>query len=314
MIIKKEAKTDEKYGKRPEERDVNELLEKGVINVDKPKGPTTHQVADYVKRILHLDKAGHCGSLDPAVTGVVVVGLGNNTKIVQTLLGSMKEYVGVMHIHKDVSEEEVKKAFVKFTGKIRQLPPIKSAVKRVERTREIYYFELLEIDKKDVLFKVGCQAGTYIRKLCHDIGKELGTGAHMAELRRTKLGPFDESTAVTLQDLQDAFVFWKEGNDSQLKKMIQPMENAVGNLPKIWVFDTTIDSICHGAQLKVPGISKFNKKIEKNQLVAIMSLKDELVAIGNAEMTSREMLEKDMGLAVKTIRVFMEPGIYPKIR
>ncbi len=314
MIVKKEAKTDEKYGKRPEERDVNELLEKGVINVDKPKGPTTHQVADYVKRILHLDKAGHCGSLDPAVTGVVVVGLGNNTKIVQTLLGSMKEYVGVMHIHKDVSEKEVKKAFIKFTGKIKQIPPIKSAVKRVERTREVYYFEILEIEGKDVLFKVGCQAGTYIRKLCHDIGKELGTGAHMAELRRTKLGPFDESTAVTLQDLQDAFVFWKEGDGSQLKKMIQPMENAVGNLSKIWVFDTTIDSICHGAQLKVPGVSKFNKKIEKNQLVAIMSLKDELVAIGNAEMTSREMLEKEMGLAVKTIRVFMEPGIYPKIR
>jgi H/ACA ribonucleoprotein complex subunit 4 len=314
MIVKKEAKTEEKYGKRPEDRDVNELLEKGVINVDKPKGPTTHQVADYVKRILHLDKAGHCGSLDPAVTGVVVVGLGNNTKIVQTLLGSMKEYVGVMHIHKDVPEEEVKKAFKKFTGKIKQLPPIKSAVKRVERTREVYYFEILEIQGKDVLFRVGCQAGTYIRKLCHDIGKELGTGAHMAELRRTKLGPFDESTAVTLQDLQDAFVFWKEGNDSQLKKMIQPMEKAVGNLLKIWVFDTTIDSICHGAQLKVPGISKFNKKIEKNQLVAIMSLKDELVAIGNAEMTSREMLEKEMGLAVKTIRVFMEPGIYPKIR
>ena len=111
-----------------------------------------------------------------------------------------------------------------------------------------------------------------------------------------------------------AFVFWKEGNDSQLKKMIQPMEKAVGNLSKIYVFDTTIDSVCHGAQLKVPGISKFDNKIEKNQLVAVMSLKDELVAIGNAEMTSREMLEKEMGLAVKTIRVFMEPGIYPKIK
>lgn len=314
MLIKKEAETDEKYGKKPEDRTVEELLEKGVVNIDKPKGPTTHQVADYVKKILHLTKAGHSGSLDPAVTGVVVVGLGKNTKIVQTLLNAPKEYVGIMHLHSEVPEKKIREVFKKFTGKIKQIPPIKSAVKRVERIREVYYLEIREIDGKDILFRVGCQAGTYIRKLCHDIGKELKTGAHMAELRRIKLGPFNETTAVALQDLQDAFVFWKEGDGSQLKKIMQPMEAAVEHLPKIYVFDTTIDSVCHGAQLKVPGISKLDEEIKKGQLVAVLSLKNELVAIGNAEMTTREIFEKDKGMAVKTARVFMEPGIYPKVK
>ena len=216
-----------------------------------------------------------------------------------------------MHLHKNVEEEKLRETIKNnFIGKIQQLPPLKSSVKRQLRTRSVYYFDILEIDDKDILFKVGTEAGTYIRKLIHDIGKKLGIGAHMAELRRTKAGPFDESTLFTMQELTDAYYFWKEeGNERFIRKVIQPAENGVKHLPKVWVFDTTIESICHGVDLKVPGISKLNDKISKDETVAIMTLKSELVALGIAKMDSNEMMA-DKGIAVQTEKVFMQPGGY----
>jgi H/ACA ribonucleoprotein complex subunit 4 len=240
------------------------------------------------------------------------IALGRATRIVQTLLKAGKEYVAIMHLHKEVDEKKIIETIEKhFTGKIRQIPPIKSSVRRRERTREIYYFDILEIDGKDVLFKVGCEAGTYIRKLIHNIGEKLKTGAHMSELRRTKAANFDESTLFTLQDLQDAYYYWKEeSNDQFLRKVIQPVENAVRHLSKIWVLDSTVDSLCHGADLKLPGISKLHSGIEPDQTVAVMTLKDELVALGISRLASKKMLEGEKGLAVKVNKVFMLPGIY----
>ncbi len=312
ILVKKEAKTDEKLGRNPEERKTEEIINYGVVNINKPQGPTSHQVSDYVQKILNIKKSGHSGTLDPNVHGALPVALGRSTRVVQTLLTSGKEYVGIMHLHKDVDENNLKETIKKyFTGKIRQTPPLKSSVKRVERTREIYYFEILEKDEKDVLFIVGCQAGTYIRKLIHDLGQKLKIGAHMLELRRTKAGPFDEKTLCTLQDLTDAFYFYKnENNDKFLRKIIQPVENAIRHLPKIWVFDTTIDTMCHGANLNIPGISKLNSGINENDIVAVMTLKEELVALGTAKMNSEKILKDEKGLAVKTDKVFMEPGTY----
>lgn len=216
-----------------------------------------------------------------------------------------------MHMHKEVEEEKIKEVFKEFTGKIRQKPPVKSAVKRVERTRQIYYLETLEIDGKDVLFKVGCEAGTYIRKLIHDMGKKLGCGAHMSELRRTKAGPFTEDTLFTLQDLQDAFYYYKKENkEKYLRKIIQPIENAIKHLSKIWVFDNAVESLCHGSDLKVPGISKLNEGINKNDIVAILTLKDELITLGTAKLTSEDIVKQEKGIAIKTEKVFMKPGTY----
>ena len=308
MLVKRESAG--RIGKPPEERGIAELLDYGIVIIDKPKGPTTHQVADYVKKILGIEKCGHSGSLDPGVTGVVVIGLGKSTKVVHNLLNAGKEYVCIMHVHKPLPEDEIKKAISSFKGEIRQLPPIKSAVKRQERTRKIYYIDILETGGQDILFKVGCEAGTYIRKLCHDIGKKLKVGAHMAELRRTKVGNLDESLATTLQDLSDAYAFWKEGDEKGLKKIILPMENAVGHLPKIIVTDTTVSSLCHGATLNVPGISKLDDGILKDDKVAVMTLKGELVMIGIAQMTSEQIMKEQKGIAIKPERVFMEPGVY----
>ncbi|MBW2995693.1 RNA-guided pseudouridylation complex pseudouridine synthase subunit Cbf5 [Candidatus Woesearchaeota archaeon] len=303
LLIKKQAETSREVV----ERKVEELIQYGVVNIDKPKGPTSHQVSDYVQKILKIKKAGHSGTLDPAVTGVLPIALSRATRIVQTLLPAGKEYVCIMHLHKEVEEDKIRKAIKKFTGKIMQKPPLKSAVKRVIREREIYYIDILEIEDKDVLFVVGCEAGTYIRMLCHQIGQELGVGAHMAELRRTKAGPFEEDSLVTLQDLTDAFYYYKEeGKEEYLRKAILPIEFAVSHLPKIYVLDTTISSLCNGVNLKIPGISKLDSGIGKKDMVAVMTLADELIAVGTARMDSEEIMKESKGVAVLIHKVFMQ--------
>lgn len=314
LIKKKEAETSLKYGGNPSERSAEELINSGIIIIDKPSGPSSHQVSAYVKQILGLQKTGHSGTLDPKVTGVLPVALGKGTRIVQSLLGSGKEYIALMYLHEPVEEGKIRNTINNFIGRIKQLPPIKSAVKRQVRERNIYYIEIIEIKDKFVLFRVGCQGGTYIRKLIHDIGIELKVNAQMVELRRTKAGPFNENEAVTLQELRDAFFFMKnERNNDHIKKIIKPIESGIIHLPKIIVLDTTIDSLCHGAQLKIPGIAQYETGIEKNDNVAVMSLKGELIATGIAKMSSEEIQNNDRGIAIILSQVFMQVGVYPKI-
>ncbi len=312
ILVRRKSVTSSKFGCEPDKRSVKELINYGIVNIDKPPGPTSHQVSAYLQKILNISKAGHSGTLDPGVTGVLPIATGRATRIVQTLLKAGKEYVGLMHVHKEIPEHEIYQVCNEFVGKIMQMPPIKSSVKRRLRERQVYYFDIMEIEGKDVLFKVGCQAGTYIRKLIHDIGQKLGCGAHMAELRRTKVGPFNENTLVTLQDLTDAFYYYEQGNEKYLHYCMQPIENAVKHLPKIYVLDSSVDSLCHGANLNVPGISELESGIEKEDIVAVMTLKGELICYGNAKLDSEEMLG-ERGLAVKTEKVFMLPGTYPMI-
>ncbi|MCK5108023.1 MAG: RNA-guided pseudouridylation complex pseudouridine synthase subunit Cbf5 [Nanoarchaeota archaeon] len=311
LLIKREAETNPNHGSYPDKRTAEELIKTGIVIIDKPKGPTSHQVADYAKKILKLSKAGHTGTLDPGVSGVLPIALEDSTKVVQVLLPAGKEYVAVAHFHKEESEEVLRKSFNKFIGKITQLPPVKSAVKRQERERTIYYIEIIEIDGKDVLFKVGCQGGTYIRKLIHDIGKDIG-GAHMAELIRTKAGPFTAEDMITLNELSDAFHYYNQGNDKYIRHCILPLESAIVHLPKIYVLDTSINTLSHGANLKMPGIAKLEPCIKKKDLVAILSLKGELVALGYSKENSNGLLKKAKGLAVTTFKIFMDSGIYPK--
>lgn len=314
VFLKYECETSPKYGMYPFQRPVSELCNFGIINVDKPSGPTSHQVSAYVQKILGINKAGHSGTLDPKVTGVLPVAIGRATRIVEMLLSAGKEYVTIMHLHKSVDEAKIREACESFVGKIKQLPPIKSSIKRRERFRKIYYLDVLEIDDKDVLIRIGAQAGTYIRKLIHDIGVQLGCGAHMAELRRTKSGPFSEENLYTLQDLADALFFYREeGNEKYIRNVICPIEKGVEHLPKVWASDMAVDTICHGASLKAPGICKVESDIQLQDRVAMMTLKDELIGIGDARMISKDMIKKDRGMAVKTDKVFMLPGTYPRI-
>ncbi|MBU0629219.1 MAG: RNA-guided pseudouridylation complex pseudouridine synthase subunit Cbf5 [Nanoarchaeota archaeon] len=305
VLIKREAVRN--FGINPEDRDTKTLINYGIVNIDKPSGPTSHQISDYVKRILKISKAGHSGTLDPHVTGVLPVALARATRVVQILLSAGKEYVALMYLHRPIEEIKIRKAFDKFTGKIMQKPPVKSAVRRINRPRKIYYIDIIEIQGQNILFKIGCQAGTYIRKYIHDLGQKLGCGAHMVQLRRTRVAAFDESTLTTLHDLTDAFHYYKnENNDKFIRKIIQPMENAVRHIPKVWVLDTTIMTLTHGRDLAVPGISKIESCIKPNNITAIMTLKGELIGLGIAQMTSEDIIKKDRGIAFKTDKVFMQ--------
>ncbi len=313
IIIRNNEKTDPKYGVFPEKRSVEEHIVNGIVNLDKPRGPTSHQVTHWVKLIFNLKKAGHGGTLDPAVTGVLPIVMQNATKLSKLFLKSKKEYVALMHMHSDVHEGKIRDAMESFVGKIKQTPPLRSNVKRVEREREIYYLDFLEKNGRDILFKVGCERGTYVRRLCEQLGKMAGTKAHMIELRRTRAGGFsEEERLVTLQDLNDAYSFYKEeGNDKFLRYCIQPMEIVANVLPKVWIIDSAVDPICNGAKLAAPGISKLEDKIEKGKEIAIMSLKGELVALGIAEMSAKGMAEAKEGIAASLERVIMKSGTYP---
>ncbi len=313
-LIKSEEETDPRFGKKPEERTIPELISSSIIIVDKHSGPTSHQITSWVKEIFKIKKAGHAGTLDPSVTGVLPIALENATKAMIVLMGLDKEYVGVMHLHKEVPEEILRETTKKFIGKIKQLPPLKSAVARRVRERRIYFFDILEVEGKDVLFKVGCEAGTYIRKLVHDFGVKLKVGAHLTQLRRTKAGNFEEEQAFPLLTIRDAYEFWKEGDEKLLRKILIPVEYAILHVKRVFVKDTAIDSICNGAPVYVSGITRIQKGIEKGEIVAIYSLKEELIALGKARINSKEMFERKKGVAVQTDRVFMKRGTYPNFK
>lgn len=242
------------------------------------------------------------------------VALEDATKVVQAFLYSGKEYVCLMQVHADVSEPTLRYVLNEFTGEIYQKPPLRASVKREPRKRFIYQLTVHEIDGRTVLFTTSCQAGTYIRKLCSDIGEVLGCGAHMRELRRTRSGPLTEDSGlVNLHELSSAVAEYQKGNESSLRAIIKPMEVALGALPEIVIRDSAVDAICHGADLAVPGVVKLDSAIEKNKPVAIFTLKGEAVALGRALMTSREILDQEKGVTAKTERVLMERGTYPAI-
>ena len=309
-LVKSEETSNRNFGKSPGERTIEELSNSSVIILDKHSGPTSHQCTAWVRDIFNIRKSGHSGTLDPAVTGVLPIVLGDATKVAAVLTGLDKEYVGVMHLHKEMPEDAVRNMIAdKFVGKIRQLPPIKSAVARKERERTVYFFDVMEMDGKDVLFKVGCEAGTYIRKLVHDTGQALGIGAHMSELRRTKVGSFTEEQSHSLLEVRDAYEIWKNGGDGKLlREILIPVENAIPHVKKIFVKDTAIENICNGAPVYVNGISRIQREIVKGETVAVLSLREELVALGISKMTSEEMVRRVKGVAIRNDKVLMRRG------
>ncbi len=302
-------------GVDPQKRSIPELLNMGVVIIDKPPGPTSHQVAAWAKEVLNgigtVDKAGHGGTLDPSVTGVLPVALGRAVRGIDSILLGGKEYIAILRLHSEVPEDRIRAVFKEFTGDIYQTPPVRSSVKREMRVRRIYALDILEIDGRDVLFRAETQAGTYIRTLCVDIGAALGVGGNMQELRRIRTGPYSENMAVTLQHLRDVVEDYKEtGDEAGIRKVILPAETLFSHMKSVVVKDTAVDSISHGADLSVPGIHRISRRIRKGERVAIYTAKGEIIAIGTAEMDAKQILARSSGLAVKTERVFMEPGTY----
>jgi len=307
-LIKSEEKTNERFGKHPEDRTIEELIPLSVIIIDKHSGPTSHQITHWTKEIFsqHINKAGHTGTLDPAVTGVLPIALGHSVKAMPLLVGLEKEYVGVMHLHKDVDEKVVKEAATSFIGRIKQLVPKRAAVARRVREREIFYFDIVEQDGREVLFKAGVEAGTYIRKLVHDLGQNLGVGAQMTELRRTKVGTFDEKRSFPLVAVKDAYEFWKEGNEKQLREILMPIEHAIDHVKKVFVKDSAIAPICNGAPIYPVGITRIQEDIIAGENVGVFSLKNEFIAVGIAKMDAEKMAKAKRGVAIRTDRVIMQ--------
>ncbi len=306
--------TNEEFGTYYDKRNVEQLLNYGLIILDKPPGPTSHEVVAWTKRILKIPKIGHSGTLDPMVSGVLPLGLGDATKALGVLLLGPKEYQAVGRLHSLASKERLDNVLKQFQGEIFQKPPQRSSVVRRTRIRKIYEMELLEQKERLLLLRVLCEAGTYIRKLLYDIGEVMGPGATMIELRRSRVHQFDETQKlVTLHELYDAFSHWEEKkDDTKLLKFIQPIEHALSEVKSVVIRDSAVDALCHGAQLAIPGILEISPILKKGELVAIYTQKGEIVALAEAVMSDSEIKDSVKGHAFQTKRIIMAPNTYPK--
>ena len=274
----------------------------GVILIDKPRGPTSHQVAAWVGKMLKSD-VGHSGTLDPMVSGVLVVMLGKAVRLAPLLLIHEKEYVTCMRLHADVPRERVEEVVKQFTGRIYQRPPKRSAVKRALRIRVIYKIEVLDMQDRLVLLKVRCEAGTYIRSLCVHIGNVLGCGGQMVELRRTKSGGFSCEEAHTLHEIRDAV---ETGNTAAISAMILPPEKAIADIPKIIIRDKAAKSVANGAILAGVGAISI-EKFSRGDKVALVTQSGQLIALAESLFDSDKIVCGKPGLIAKSTRVFVTP-------
>ncbi len=314
LVVLDEEPTDPSHGCRPSERPPSALLEYGLVPLDKPRGPTSHEVVAWVRRLLNVEKAGHSGTLDPPVSGVLPIGLGQATKALSLLLLFPKEYRGVMRLHSSVPRKKLDSVVEEFTGEIFQRPPQRSAVSRQVRSRTIYELELTESEGNLHMFRCLCQSGTYIRKLVYDMGEVLGVGATMVELRRTIVGPISEGSGLTtLHQLNDAMFKLGSGDEGAIRRAVKPIESCLGDIKQVVIRDSAVDAICHGARLGIPGVLAVSEGVAKDDFLAIMSPKNELVAVGKALLPTQEIQSLKRGLACTTERVVMKAGTYPKM-
>jgi len=230
--------------------EVSTLLKNCFIVVDKPRGPPSAQVGNWVRDIVNVKKSGHIGTLDPAVSGVLIIALGKAVKLSKFLSGQDKEYVAIMQLHQKVNEDKIRSVFKQFTGNIEQMPPLRSAVAKRLRVRTIHRMEILDIKDKHVLFKVKCQGGTYIRKLIFDMGKKLGCGANMLELRRTQSGKVKENECFSIYEIKDAYwEYTEKNNPRKILKMLRSPEEMLDFLPIVKVKNSAIPSIAYGSPI-----------------------------------------------------------------
>ena len=305
---------DSKHGTRPVDRSIGERIRLGVAIVDKPAGPTSHQVSAWVRDMFGVPKAGHSGTLDPRVTGVLPVALADATRALEAVLAGDKEYVGVMQLHQDVEEGRVRSMMARFVGAIYQIPPVRSAVRREQRTRIVYELEPIEVEGRNILFRVRCESGTYVRTLAADIGDALGVGGNLVDLRRTRTATFGEADARPLNAFRDAIAYWKEdGDEAPIRALLRPIEDLLLHLPRMVVKDTAVDAICHGANLMVPGVAQLSAHIRSGDLVGVFTGKGEAVSLAKALMTTDGIVVAKNGAAADTARVLMNPGTYPKL-
>ncbi len=309
-IVREEAETNPAKGGWPTERSLAARLKNGLVLVDKPYGPTSHQISAWAKDLFSVTKTGHAGTLDPHVTGVLPIALGRGTKVLGALKNTNKEYVCLMEVNSPVDWDAAERVGNKFIGTIEQTPPKMAAVKRQARQRQLHYLSILDVADTHVLFRIGCEKGFYVRVFCEQFGQALGTEGWMTDLRRTQSGCIQEEELVYLQDLQDQLTFWQNDESHFLDQCVYPIEKGVAHLKQVRVKDSAIPSLCHGASLGVGGIAHLQDGIVEGDMVAVLSLKGELISLGEADRSSQEISKKNKGQAVSTERVFMERDVY----
>ena len=297
----------------PDERSPAELLRFGVVNLDKPPGPSSHQVADWVREFVtdaladaddggrrgqdtddgprtdqdtEFDRVAHAGTLDPKVTGSLPLMLGDATRLAQVFDDATKGYVAVLELHGPVPSD-FETIVSEFEGELYQKPPRKSAVRRRLRVREVYDLDILERTERRALLSIRCESGTYVRKLCHDIGLALGTGAHMGDLRRIETGSFDDTDLVTMETFVDALRFWVEdGEKEPLRSVVDPAERTLVGLPRVYVAPSAAREIAEGAPVYAPGVigvepaQQGEKTPTQGELVACFTPDESAVCLG----------------------------------
>lgn len=312
ITIDGDAKTSPAHGCDPAERTIEELLEAGMLVIDKPQGPNSHQVSAWARDILGLEKLGHGGTLDPFATGVLVLLSGRAMRLTKKVLSHDKTYVGVLRAPSNFDKAALERAIAQMCGQVYNVPPEISAVKVQVRSRRMET-RLLDVDGRDAAIEVTCEAGTYIRTLARDLGLLLGHPVELKELRRTQSGRFMESHCITLQELKDAVWLWKErGEEKAIRKILAPIESLVVDLPSVVVKDGAAGAIAHGAPLMRPGIVSVENDLERGDLVRLLTLKGELVSLGSM-LTRTEMIqEMETGEIARPDLVFLPPETYPK--
>ncbi len=274
--------------------------ENSVIIVNKPPGHTSHEITTFVKKITGASRAGHAGTLDPDVSGVLPVALGKATKLLRYIAGKDKTYVGIVKFKKIMTKDEVEALFKQFTGELTQTPPKISAVRKVPRKRTVYTLKLIELDGHFALFETRVDAGTYIRTLCEGMGKVCG-GARMEELRRTAVGKIKESETHTMDEITDAMWLVKNRNlDDELQKLLKTPESLI-DLPKAFIKESALASIKSGAQVMIPAIEKIGDA-DQSKPVAVYCGK-QFVGVGTMLIAAREISNKHRGPAIKWERV-----------
>jgi len=310
LHVRQVCATDPSFGGAPADRSPAEWVRWGAVLLDKPSGPTSRRAAQRVGRLLGADKVGHGGTLDPKVTGVLPVLLEKSTRAAEVLLGRDKSYEGTMSLHGDVDNAALGRGLAALRGVIEQMPPRRSAVARRLRERAVYRFEVTGRSGREAQFTVDCQGGTYIRKLVHDLGSELGCGAHMTSLRRTRAAGFGIEECVTTEQVAEAV---QAGGREALRRVVLPVEEVLGRLlPQVQVEDGAVEPLCTGYPLAAPGVCAAGE-FGEGERVLVVTLKGEVVGLGRALMGWQQALEARHGLAVRMEQVLMEKGTYARV-
>ncbi|KAH9486798.1 centromere/microtubule-binding protein cbf5 [Psilocybe cubensis] len=317
LLVRSSHFTPIPSGCSPLKRDIVSYVKSGVINLDKPSNPSSHEVVAWLRRILRVEKTGHSGTLDPKVTGCLIVCIDRATRLVKSQQGAGKEYVCVLRLHAGLpNPASLPRALQTLSGALFQRPPLISAVKRQLRVRTIYESKLLEFDDKRNLavFWVSCEAGTYIRTLCVHLGLVLGVGGHMQELRRVRSGAMSENDdMVTMHDVMDAqWLYDNKRDESYLRRVIKPLECLMVGYKRIVVKDSAVNAVCYGAKLMIPGLLRYEADISVHEEVVLMTTKGEAIALAIAQMSTVELATCDHGVVAKVKRCIMERDTYPR--